>query len=62
MRPYSQTIFMLLLNRLQSKPSTQYTLSFVYFVCFVSALDHVGPDLVIGVLDAIQPGSVKRTH
>jgi hypothetical protein len=28
----------------------------VYFVCFVSALDHVGPDLVIGVLDAIQPG------
>jgi hypothetical protein len=56
MRPFSQTVFMLLLNRLQGKPSTQFTSSFVYLVCFLSAIDNVGPDYVISILDGIQPG------
>lgn len=56
MRPYSQTVFMLLLNRLQTKPSTQFTQSFVLFFASLCAADNVGPDLVIGVLDGIQPG------
>jgi exportin-2 (importin alpha re-exporter) len=62
MRPFSQTIFMLLLNRLQNKSSAQFKLSFVYFVCFISALEHVGPDLVISILDTIQPGCVITWH
>lgn len=56
MQQNSQAIFMMLLNRLQSKPSPQYTQGFVYFVCYISALEQVGPDLFIGVLDTIQPG------
>jgi exportin-2 (importin alpha re-exporter) len=56
MRPFSQTIFMLLLTRLQSKPSTQFSQSFLYFLCFLCAIDNVGPDFVITTIDAIQPG------
>jgi exportin-2 (importin alpha re-exporter) len=56
MRPFSQTIFMLLLNRLQSKPSTQFSQSFVYYFAFLCAVDTAGPDFVIDVLNAIQPG------
>ncbi|KAL7424789.1 importin-alpha export receptor [Cryptotrichosporon argae] len=56
MRPFSQTIFMLLLNRLQSKPSTQFTQSFVYFLCLLFAVNNVGPDVVVSILDGIQPG------
>jgi exportin-2 (importin alpha re-exporter) len=56
MRPFSQTIFMLLLNRLNSKPSTHFTLAFVYFAMLLCALDSVGPDFLIQTLDGIQPG------
>ncbi|WWD17783.1 hypothetical protein CI109_102225 [Kwoniella shandongensis] len=56
MRPFSQTVFVLLLNRLQSKPSSQFNHSFVYFFAFVANIDAVGPDFLIGVLDAVQPG------
>lgn len=62
MRPFSQTIFMLLLNRLQSKPSTQFTQSFVLFFTSLCASDNVGPDFAIGVLDAIQPGYAVPLH
>jgi hypothetical protein len=50
---------MLLLNRLQSKPSTSFTQAFVYFVTLLSAVESVGPDFVIQSLDAIQAGYVQ---
>jgi len=56
MQPFSQTIFMLLLNRLQSKPSQQFTQAFVYFFTFLAAIQNVGADAAIGILEAIQPG------
>jgi len=59
MQPFSQTVFMLLLNRLQSKPSVQFTQCFVYFFAFLCAVDNVGPDFVVSVLDGIQPGWVE---
>ena len=61
MQQFSSTIFMLLLNRLQSKPSTQFTASFVYLFGFMCALDGVGPDFVVSTLDAIQAGWVRIT-
>jgi exportin-2 (importin alpha re-exporter) len=56
MQQYSQTIFMLLLNRLQSKPSTQFTQAFVYFYTFLAAIDNVGADVAVGILEGIQAG------
>lgn len=56
MLPFSQTIFMLLLNRLQTKPSPQFSQSFVYFITFLSAVDNVGADAVIKIIEGIQPG------
>ena len=56
MRQYANTIFMLLLTRLQSKPSTQFTASFVYLFAFLCAIQSVGPDFVVSTLDGIQPG------
>lgn len=47
---------MLLLNRLQSKPSNQFTQAFVYFFLFLAAVDNVGADVAIGSLEGIQPG------
>ena len=47
---------MLLLNRLQSKPSTSFTQAFVYFICLLSAVPSVGPDFVVQSLDGIQQG------
>lgn len=60
MRPYTNQVLMLLLNRLQSKPSTSFTQAFVYFVTLLSAVESVGPDFVIQSLDAIQPGYVLQ--
>ncbi|OXB34588.1 importin-alpha export receptor [Cryptococcus neoformans] len=56
MRPFSQTVFVLLLNRLQGKPSTQFNHCFVYFFAFLANLDSVGADFLVGVLDGIQTG------
>ncbi|ORX36025.1 Cse1-domain-containing protein [Kockovaella imperatae] len=56
MRQYANTIFMLLLTRLQSKPSSQFTASFVHLFTFLCAIQSVGPDFVIQTLDAIQAG------
>lgn len=56
MKPFTNTIFMLLLNRLQSKPSDQFTQGFVYFFTFIAAVDNVGPDVAISSVDSIQPG------
>lgn len=50
---------MLLLNRLQSKPSTQFTQSFVYFLAYLAAIQNVGANVVIQILEAIQPGYVS---
>lgn len=58
MRPYTNQILLLLLNRLQSKPSALFTQAFVYFMTLLSAVESVGPDFVIQSLDAIQPGYV----
>ncbi|WWC86346.1 uncharacterized protein L201_001219 [Kwoniella dendrophila CBS 6074] len=56
MQPFSNTVFVLLLTRLQQKPSSQFNQSFVYFFAFVANLDTVGPDFLVSVLDAVQPG------
>ena len=56
MQQFVQPVFMLLLNRLQSKPSTQFTSSFVYFAAFLCAIDNVGPDVLVSTLDNIQTG------
>jgi hypothetical protein len=58
MRPYTNQVLLLLLNRLQSKPSALFTQAFVYFMALLSAVESVGPDFVIQSLDAIQPGYV----
>lgn len=58
MQQYSQTVFMLLLNRLQQKPSTQFTQSFVYFFAFMGAIGKA--DFLITIMEGIQPGSVLR--
>lgn len=57
MQPYSQTVFMLLLNRLQTKPSAQFTQSFVYFFTFLAAVGKA--DFLISVLEGIQPGCAR---
>jgi exportin-2 (importin alpha re-exporter) len=56
MRPYTNQVLLLLLNRLQSKPSTSFTQAFVYFICLLSAVGTVGPDFVIQSLDGVQQG------
>jgi hypothetical protein len=56
MRPYANQVLLLLLNRLQTKPSASFTQAFVYFVSLLSAVESVGPDFVIQSLDAIQAG------
>ncbi|WVR05966.1 hypothetical protein IAU60_002994 [Kwoniella sp. DSM 27419] len=56
MQPFAQTVFVLLLNRLQSKPSGQFNQSFVYFFAFIATIDTVGPDFLVAVLDGVQPG------
>jgi exportin-2 (importin alpha re-exporter) len=58
MRPYTNQILLLLLNRLQNKPSVHFTQAFVYFVTLLSAVESVGPDFVIQSLDTIQAGYV----
>lgn len=59
MRPYTNQVLLLLLNRLQSKPSALFTQAFVYFITLLSAVESIGPDFVIQSLDAIQPGYVS---
>ena len=56
MQPYSNTVFMLLLNRLQSQSSPHFTAAFVHFILFLFAIDTVGADFVINILDAVQAG------
>ncbi|KAL1410407.1 importin-alpha export receptor [Vanrija albida] len=56
MRTYTNDIFMLLLNRLQAKPSAQFSQGFVYFYTFLAAIDNVGPDAAISFVDSVQPG------
>ncbi|RXK37557.1 importin-alpha export receptor [Tremella mesenterica] len=56
MKAPSHTIFLLLLQRLQTKPSTQFSYSFVTYVSLLWVLDSVGPDFTIQLLDSIQPG------
>ncbi|WWC58466.1 uncharacterized protein I303_101008 [Kwoniella dejecticola CBS 10117] len=56
MRPFSNTVFVLLLTRLQQKPSAQFNQSFVYFFGFIANIDSVGPDFLINTLDGVQPG------
>lgn len=60
MQQYTSAIFTLLLTRLQSKPSTQFTHGFVYFAVFLCAIESVGPDFLITTLDSIQPGYVTE--
>ncbi|ORY33698.1 Cse1-domain-containing protein [Naematelia encephala] len=62
MRPFGNSIFMLLLNRLQTKPSTQFSQAFVNFISVLCALDSVGPDYVISTLGSIQPGLFANLH
>ncbi|WRT64247.1 uncharacterized protein IL334_001178 [Kwoniella shivajii] len=56
MQPFSNTVFVLLLTRLQQKPSPQFNQCFVYFFAFVANVDTVGPDFLVTVLDSVQPG------
>jgi exportin-2 (importin alpha re-exporter) len=56
MQQYSATIFTLLLTRLNDKPSAHFKQGVVYFVGLLCALDRIGPDFVIGVVDGLQPG------
>jgi len=58
MQQYTQTIFMMLLTRQQTKPTAQFTTSFVYFALYLCAVDNAGPDFLISALDGIQPGYV----
>lgn len=60
MQQYTQTIFMVLLTRQQTKPSAQFTTSFVYFALYLCAVDNAGPDFLISALDGIQPGCVVQ--
>ncbi len=56
MEPFSKPVFLLLLNRLQNKPSAQFSQRFVCFFCFLCAIENVGADFVVTVLDSIQLG------
>ncbi|BEJ11174.1 hypothetical protein CspHIS471_0105960 [Cutaneotrichosporon sp. HIS471] len=56
MQQYSQTIFMLILTRLQTNSTQQFSQAVVYFLCYLAAVDSVGPDAVVAIIDAIQPG------
>ncbi|TYJ56359.1 hypothetical protein B9479_002907 [Cryptococcus floricola] len=56
MQPASNSVFVILLNRLQSKPSGQFNHCFVYFFAYLANLDNVGIDFLVQVLDGIQPG------
>ncbi|KAK1926751.1 putative importin-alpha export receptor [Papiliotrema laurentii] len=56
MQQFSQGVFTLLLTRLQTKPSTQFTQGFVYFALFLCAIESVGPEYLISSVDALQPG------
>lgn len=56
MQPNTSAVMLFLLNKLQSKPSPQFTQSFVFFALLLCAIDQVGPDFLIGALDGIQNG------
>jgi exportin-2 (importin alpha re-exporter) len=56
MQQYSQSIFMLVLNRLQSNSTPQFSQGVVYFLSYLAVVDNVGPDAVVAIIDGIQPG------
>lgn len=57
--PYNQQIFLLLLTRLNSSRTEGFTLRFVVFLYYLSALQtQVGPDLIVSTVEAIQNGWV----
>lgn len=56
MQQYSQSIFMLILNRLQSNSTPQFSQAVVYFLSYLAVVDNVGPDAVVATIDGIQPG------
>jgi exportin-2 (importin alpha re-exporter) len=56
MLPFTKTVLMLILQRLQSNKTLQVSHAFAVFALFICALPQVGPDFFVSQLQAIQPG------
>ena len=57
---YNQQIFVLLLTRLNNSRTEKYTLRFCVFTYYLSALEQTGPNFVIDIMQAIQPGMFSQ--
>jgi exportin-2 (importin alpha re-exporter) len=56
MAPFTKTVFMLILNRMQANKITTFRQAVSYFFLLLCALQSVGPKNVVEQLEAIQPG------
>lgn len=58
LQQYIRTILVLLSTRLQSSKTSNFTYSFVYFFCFVLAIQKEGltPDFIVSQYESVQAG------
>lgn len=56
MAPFTKTVFMLILNRMQATKLPAFRQAVSLFFLLLCALPGVGPTVVVEQLEAIQPG------
>jgi exportin-2 (importin alpha re-exporter) len=56
MTPFTKTVLMLILNRLQTGKTPAFSQSFARFFLLLCAIPNVGPTFLVEQLQAIQPG------
>lgn len=56
MQPFTQPVFMMTLQRLQSAKTPQFSQAFALWALFMCAIAPVGADFFVSQLQAIQPG------
>lgn len=56
MTPFTKTVLMLILNRLQTGKTPVFSQAFARFFLLLCAIPNVGPSFLVEQLQAIQPG------
>ncbi|KAI5449860.1 importin-alpha export receptor [Naganishia albida] len=60
MTPFTKTVLMLILNRLQTGKTPAFSQSFARFFLLLCAIPNVGPTFLVEQLQAIQPGLASQ--